>query len=66
MHAFANRTADDAKFLAVATPGVLGPNHFQEIAAVLSANAGGPPDRAAIGEVMRRHGLTPATAPGER
>ena len=28
--------------------------------AVLGAATGGPPDLAAIGEVMRRHGLTPA------
>ena len=60
VHAFENRSADDAKFLAIVTPGVLGPNYFNEIAAVLNARAGGPPDRAAIGEVMRRHGLTPA------
>ena len=37
VHAFANRSADDAKFLAVVTPGVLGPDYFNEIAAVLSA-----------------------------
>ena len=66
VHAFANRSSDNAKFLAIVTPGVLGPNYFDEIAAVLSTGAGGPPDRAAIGEVMRRHGLTPATASGER
>jgi len=29
-------------------------------AAILDAAAGGPPDIAALGEVMRRHGLTPA------
>jgi hypothetical protein len=46
----------------VATPVVLGPNYFKEIAAVFSAAAGDPPDRAAIGEAMRRHGLTPAIA----
>jgi quercetin dioxygenase-like cupin family protein len=62
VHAFENRTGGDAKFLAVVTPGALGPDYFHEIAAVLSAAAGGPPDRAAIGEVMRRHGLTPAMA----
>jgi mannose-6-phosphate isomerase-like protein (cupin superfamily) len=62
VHAFANRSADDARFLAVVTPGVLGPDYFNEIGAVLSAAAGGPPDRAAMGEVMRRHGLTPALA----
>jgi len=42
------------------TPGLLGPEYFREIAAVLAGAAGGPPDLAAIGEVMRRHGLTPA------
>jgi quercetin dioxygenase-like cupin family protein len=62
VHAFENRSDADAKFLAVVTPGVLGPNYFNEIAAVLRAAAGGPPDPAAIGEVMRRHGLTPAIA----
>jgi quercetin dioxygenase-like cupin family protein len=62
VHAFENRSDADAKFLAVVTPGVLGPNYFNEMAAVLRAAAGGPPDLAAIGEVMRRHGLTPAIA----
>jgi quercetin dioxygenase-like cupin family protein len=61
VHAFENRSGDDARFLAVVTPGVLGPDYFKEIAAVLGAAAGGPPDPAAIGAVMRRHGLTPAT-----
>jgi quercetin dioxygenase-like cupin family protein len=61
VHAFENRYDGDAKFLAVVTPGVLGPDYFKEIAAVLSA-AEGPPDPAAIGDVMRRHGLTPAIA----
>ena len=66
VHAFENRSTGDARFLAVTTPGLLGPSYFEEIAAVLSAAAGGPPDPAAIGEVMRRHGLTPAIASGER
>src|SRR5829696_968605 len=59
VHAFENRSDEDAKFLAVVTPGRLGPDYFKEIGALLSA-AEGPPDLAAIGEVMRRHGLTPA------
>src|SRR3954451_3653920 len=62
VHAFENRSDGDAKFLAVVTPGVFGSDYFNEIAAVLTAAAGGPPDPAAIGEVMRRHGLTPAMA----
>ena len=66
IHAFENRSTGDAKFLAVTTPGLLGPSYFEEIESVLSAAAGGPPDPAAIGEVMRRHGLTPAIAADER
>ena len=66
VHAFENRSTGDAKFLAVTTPGLLGASYFEEIASILSAAAGGPPDPAAIGAVMRRHGLTPAIAPGER
>jgi quercetin dioxygenase-like cupin family protein len=60
VHHFDNTREVDAKALAIVTPGVLGPDFFREVAAVLDAAAGGPPDLAAIGEVMRRHGLTPA------
>ena len=60
VHHFDNARDIDAKALAVVTPGVLGPDYFREVAAVLDAAAGGPPDLAAIAAVMRRHGLTPA------
>ncbi len=60
IHGFENRGDVDARFLAVATPGVFGSAYFREIADVLAASDGGPPDLAAIGEVMARHGLTPA------
>ncbi len=60
IHGFANHGATDATFLAIATPGVFGPAYFQEVGAVFAAAAGGPPDRAALAEVMRRYGLTPA------
>jgi quercetin dioxygenase-like cupin family protein len=60
VHRFENHHAVDAKMLAIVTPGILGPGYFREIAAVAKAAAGGPPDPAAIAEVMRRHGLTPA------
>jgi quercetin dioxygenase-like cupin family protein len=60
VHGFQNPGDVDATFLAIATPGVFGPAYFREIAEVLGASAGGPPNLAAIGEVMRRHGLTPA------
>ena len=60
VHHFDNTTDVDAKALAIVTPGILGPDFFREVAAILDAAAGGPPDFAALGEVMRRHGLTPA------
>jgi quercetin dioxygenase-like cupin family protein len=60
IHAFENRGSSDAKFLAIATPGVFGPDYFREVGDVLAASAGGPPDLSALMEVMRRHGLTPA------
>ena len=60
IHGFANHGAVDAKFLAIATPGVFGAAYFREIGEVLAASEGQPPDHAAIEQVMRRHGLTPA------
>jgi quercetin dioxygenase-like cupin family protein len=60
VHHFENTGVADATSLAIVTPGVLGPDYFREIAAVVAATAGGPPDFVAIGEVMKRHGLTPA------
>lgn len=60
IHGFQNAGTEDARMLAIATPGVFGPAYFHEVGEVLVAAGDGPPDRAAIGEVMRRHGLTPA------
>jgi uncharacterized cupin superfamily protein len=64
VHGFANEGSADAKFLAIATRGVFGAAYFREVGEVLAASAGGPPDHAALGAVMRRHGLTPAPPPG--
>lgn len=60
VHRFDNVHPAGAKVLAIVTPGVLGPEYFKEIREVVKAAAGRPPDAAAIGAVMRRHGLTPA------
>ena len=60
IHGFDNRGAEDATFLAISTPGAMGPAYFREIHEVLAAAGGGPPDKARMAEVMRRHGLTPA------
>ncbi len=60
VHRFDNRHGVDTKMLAIVSPGVLGPDYFREMAAVVDPAAGGPPDPAALAAVMRRHGLTPA------
>ena len=60
VHHFDNTGDEDARALAIVTPGVLGPDFFREVAAILDAAAGGPPDVAAIAAVMGRHGLTAA------
>jgi quercetin dioxygenase-like cupin family protein len=60
VHKFDNSSDVDAKALAVVTPGLLGPDYFGEVAEILDAAVGGPPDFAALGDVMRRHGLTSA------
>jgi lactoylglutathione lyase len=60
VHKFENESDVDAKALAMVSPGVLGPQYFRDVAAVVETSAGGPPDPAAIGAVMQRHGLTPA------
>ena len=63
VHEFANRTDADAKALAIVTPGVIGPDFFREVAVILDAAAGGPPDVNAIVAVMLAHGLTPHPGP---
>jgi hypothetical protein len=63
VHRFENTGHLDAKALGIVTPGILGAAYFREVAAVLDAAAGAPPDLGAVGDVMRRHGLTPAWPP---
>jgi quercetin dioxygenase-like cupin family protein len=58
VHGFVNDGDETARQLAVVSPAVIGPQFFRDLRDVIGA--GGPPDPAAIGEVMLRHGLTPA------
>ena len=64
VHRFDNNGTRDVKALCVITPAAIGPEYFRESAEVINAAAGGPPDRAKMAEIMRRHGLTPAPAAG--
>ena len=61
VHRFDNEGSEDAKVLCVVTPAAIGPQYFRDVAEVARASAGGLPDRAKMMEVMRRHGLTPAS-----
>jgi quercetin dioxygenase-like cupin family protein len=63
VHGFDNRGSEDAKFLAISSPGLMTPDYFREVREVLASNPGGPPDVAKVAAVMRRHGLTPAPPP---
>ena len=62
IHRFDNHGSEDVKALCVITPAAIGPRYFRETADVINAAAGGPPDRARLEEIMRRHGLTPSPA----
>ena len=63
VHRFDNNGTKDAKALCVITPAAIGPDYFREAFGLLNAAAGGPPDKAKMMEIMRRHGLTPAMPP---
>jgi quercetin dioxygenase-like cupin family protein len=58
VHGFKNLQNTEGKVLAIVTPGLLGPDYFKEMAAII--NAGGPPDVEKMKAVMLRHGLVAA------
>jgi len=57
VHGFRNGGSQTARALVVLTPDI-GAQYFRDVATVI--NAGGPPDKAKLVEVMSRYGLTPA------
>ena len=57
VHHFTNLHAETARSLAVLTPGLVGPDYFREMAALVVP--GSPPDLARVREVMLRYGLVP-------
>ena len=59
IHGFENRGSVDAKFLAIATPGVFGPDYFEEIAEVLGTSAGAVRVRASRAYERLRKSLRP-------
>ena len=65
IHRFDNLGSEDVKQLAVIAPAIMGPAYFREAAKVIDAAGGGPPDRAKMMEVFRRHGMTVAPPPAK-
>ena len=61
VHRFDNFHSTTAKLLIIITPGILGSSYFREVANLLGDAADGPPDLATLGQIMHRHGLTPAS-----
>ena len=57
VHHFINRTPETVRALIMLTPDI-GEQYFLDVGAI--ANAGGPPDRVKLLEVMSRYGLVPA------
>jgi len=63
VHRFDNFGRADVKHLAVISPAIMGPAYFREAAEVIGAASGGPPDRAKMMDVFRRHGMTIVALP---
>ncbi len=63
VHRFDNLGSEDVKQLVVISPAIMGPAYFREAAEVIAVAAGGPPDRARMMDVFRRHGMTVAAPP---
>jgi hypothetical protein len=63
VHKSENEGEVDAKVRAIVSPGVLGPEYFRDVAAVVDAAAGGPPDPAATARSCCATGSPPAPLP---
>ncbi len=58
VHRFDNFGSEDVKQLCLISPAIMGPAYFREAAEAIGAAGGGPPDRAKMAEIFRRHGMT--------
>lgn len=60
IHGFDNHSGAPARCLCVLTPGVLGPEYFRKLSALIAeAPPGEAPDEAEVERTMLRHGLVP-------
>lgn len=63
-HSYANLHPQSARILCLVTPGVLGPEYFQELAFAMETEETSEYD-ATVALVMTRYGVIPASAKGE-
>ena len=63
LNSYVGHYGEEVKQLAIISPAIMGPAYFREAAEAIGAAAGGPPDRAKMTEVFRRHGMTVAAPP---
>jgi quercetin dioxygenase-like cupin family protein len=63
VHRFDNLGSEDVKQLCLISPAIMGPAYFREAAEAIGAAADGPPDRAKMREIFRRHGMTIVAPP---
>ncbi len=63
VHRFDNLGSEDVKQLVVISPAIMGPAYFREAAEAINSATGGPPDRARMMDIFRRHGMTMAAPP---
>jgi quercetin dioxygenase-like cupin family protein len=59
-HGYSNHHSATCRMLCILTPGIVGPEYFRDMGAVLRAD--GPPDIAGLAAVMSRYGVIPSTA----
>ncbi|WP_263382533.1 cupin domain-containing protein [Granulicella arctica] len=57
-HTYANLHPHSSRMICLVTPGLLGPEYFQELSYAMDED--GPMDHAAIGLIMSRYGVIPA------
>lgn len=59
-HTYINTHRTTARMMCILTPGLVGPEYFRELAAVIDAD--GPVNVPAIAAIMTRYGIIPASA----
>jgi quercetin dioxygenase-like cupin family protein len=59
VHSYTNRNRSTARIMFILTPGLVGPEYFEDLAAII--NSEGPLNLAEIGSIMTRYGVVPVT-----